>query len=100
MGVVHQPVQDRIRQSVVSQARIPFFRRQLAHDHRRGFAVPIILQVDVRKWLASKLAPKKYGDKVLQEVSGASSNVIQVHSTVTFVRPPNWDDDGNVIECD
>lgn len=28
------------------------------------------LQVDTRKWVASKLAPKKYGDKVQQEVSG------------------------------
>jgi len=30
------------------------------------------LQVDTRKWLLSKLAPKKYGDKI--EVSGDPSN--------------------------
>jgi hypothetical protein len=30
------------------------------------------LQVDTRKWLLSKLAPKKYGDKL--EVSGDAAN--------------------------
>lgn len=28
------------------------------------------LRVDTRKWLMSKLAPKKYGDRIAQEVSG------------------------------
>jgi hypothetical protein len=28
------------------------------------------LQIDTRKWLLSKLDPKKYGDKVQQELSG------------------------------
>jgi len=31
------------------------------------------LQVDARKWKASKLAPKKYGDKVQTEHSGSVS---------------------------
>ncbi len=30
------------------------------------------LRVDTRKWLMSKLAPKKYGDKITQEVTGAN----------------------------
>ena len=46
------------------------------------------LRVDTRKWLLSKLAPKKYGDKVLNEHTGAYGGAIQVASTVTFVRPP------------
>ena len=29
------------------------------------------LRVDARKWAASKLAPKKYGDKISQEISGS-----------------------------
>lgn len=29
------------------------------------------LRVDARKWLMSKMAPKKYGDKITQEVTGA-----------------------------
>lgn len=46
------------------------------------------LRVDARKWLASKMAPKKYGDKIQAEHTGADGGAIQVASTVTFVRPP------------
>lgn len=34
------------------------------------------LQVDARKWLLSKLAPKKWGDKI--EVSGDSENPLKI----------------------
>lgn len=34
------------------------------------------LRVDTRKWIASKLKPKKYGDRVLQEISGIDGNPI------------------------
>jgi hypothetical protein len=34
------------------------------------------LQVDTRKWLLSKLAPKKYGDRI--EVSGDSENPLKI----------------------
>ena len=35
------------------------------------------LQVDARKWLLSKLAPKKYGDKVgVQHEGGVTLNVV------------------------
>ena len=34
------------------------------------------LQVDTRKWLLSKLAPKKYGDKI--EVSGDAANPLKI----------------------
>lgn len=44
------------------------------------------LRVDARKWLASRMAPKKYGDKIQAEHSGPNGGVIQVASTVTFVR--------------
>lgn len=33
---------------------------------------------DNRKWLLSKLAPRKYGDKVQQEVSGPNGGPVQV----------------------
>lgn len=36
------------------------------------------LRVDARKWLASKLLPKKFGDKVQQEVSIASDGIAQL----------------------
>lgn len=29
------------------------------------------LRVDTRKWLMARMAPKKYGDKITQEVTGA-----------------------------
>ncbi len=51
------------------------------------------LRVEARKWLASKMAPKKYGDKVTQEHTGADGGAIQIASTVTFVRPPARDED-------
>jgi hypothetical protein len=42
------------------------------------------LQVDARKWVASKLLPKKYGDKLQQEVSGPDGQPIrQAHSLDT-----------------
>ena len=41
------------------------------------------LQVDTRKWLLSKLAPKKYGDRL--EVAGDASAPIQAAVTVSFV---------------
>jgi hypothetical protein len=36
------------------------------------------LRVDTRKWIASKLKPKKYGDKTTTEVTGADGGPIQV----------------------
>jgi hypothetical protein len=46
------------------------------------------LRVDTRKWLMSKLAPKKYGDKVSAEVTGADgAPLVPPTITVNFVRP-------------
>jgi hypothetical protein len=36
------------------------------------------LRVDARKWKASKLAPKKYGDKVTQEHTGDGGGPINI----------------------
>jgi hypothetical protein len=44
------------------------------------------VRVDARKWVASKLKPKKYGDKVTQEVSGPNGAPLSV--SVTFVGKP------------
>ena len=51
------------------------------------------LRVDARKWLASKMAPKKYGDKLQAELTGANGGAIEVASTVTFVQPKNREDE-------
>ena len=39
------------------------------------------LRVDTRKWAMAKLAPKKYGDKIQQEIVGANGGAIQVNTT-------------------
>lgn len=39
------------------------------------------LQVEARKWIAAKLKPKKYGDKVQTEITGADSGPVQVDIT-------------------
>ena len=36
------------------------------------------LRVDARKWLLSKLAPKKYGDKLEHEVTGANGGPLSM----------------------
>jgi hypothetical protein len=36
------------------------------------------LRVDARKWVAAKLLPKKYGDRIQQEVSGPDGGPIAV----------------------
>lgn len=46
-------------------------------EHRR-------LQVDTRKWMLSKMLPKRYGDKVEQTVQGPNGGPIETKSTVTL----------------
>lgn len=43
------------------------------------------LRVDARKWMAGKLRPKKYGEKL--ELSGDSENPLQHNFTITFKAP-------------
>lgn len=40
------------------------------------------LRVDTRKWALSKMLPKKYGDKITQEHTGADGGPIQSQATV------------------
>lgn len=35
------------------------------------------LRVDTRKWLMSKIAPKKYGERIEQRISGADGGPVQ-----------------------
>lgn len=53
------------------------------------------LRVDARKWLASKLAPTKYGEKVETTVKGDAENPLTVlHAQIsgTSFRPRDDDD--------
>jgi hypothetical protein len=40
------------------------------------------LRVDSRKWLLSKLAAKKYGDKISTEISGPDGGPVQIQPVV------------------
>jgi hypothetical protein len=41
------------------------------------------LRVDTRKWLASKLRPKKYGERTTQEITGPGGGPLAVSATLT-----------------
>lgn len=45
------------------------------------------LRVETRKWIAAKLKPKKYGDKVTNEVTGAGGGPVEHSIQVSFVLP-------------
>lgn len=42
------------------------------------FAARSRLRVDTRKWLMARMAPKKYGDKITQEHTGADGGALKV----------------------
>lgn len=42
------------------------------------------LRVDARKWMASKLAPKKYGDRVTTELTGKDGGAIEVEDKSAY----------------
>lgn len=48
------------------------------------------LRIDTRKWTLARMAPKKYGDKVTQEHTGADGEPLLANLTVTYRKP---DDD-------
>ena len=54
-------------------------------DMRDGSLDPAIgrIEVDARKWFASKFLPKQFGDKLQQEVSGPDGGAL----TVTWLKP-------------
>lgn len=43
------------------------------------------LRVDTRKWIASKLKPKKYGDRIENRLADPDGNALKI--TVTGIRP-------------
>ena len=56
---------------IVEKRLIPLSSDTVAHKR---------LQVDTRKWYLSKVLPKIYGDKVMQEITGADGGPISVAS--------------------
>lgn len=47
------------------------------------------LRVDARKWLMSKMAPKKYGDKITQELTGKDGAQLAAPIVNFYGAPPN-----------
>ncbi len=47
------------------------------------------LRVDTRKWIMARILPKKYGDKVQNEITGKDGAPIEAAITVTFVKSAN-----------
>lgn len=48
------------------------------------------IRIDARKWLLSKLAPKRFGDKVQQEITGKDGGPVEFTKIErVVVRPPN-----------
>lgn len=45
------------------------------------------LRVDARKWVASKLKPKVYGDKVSAEISGPDGGPVETVTRIELVAP-------------
>lgn len=46
------------------------------------------LRVDSRKWLAARMSPKKYGDKVTQEISGPDGGAVATITKIELVAAP------------
>ena len=44
-------------------------------------------RIEARKWLMGKMRPKKYGDRVQTEVTGADGGPIQSEHRIVFVDP-------------
>lgn len=53
----------------------------------KSSAALVRLEAENKKWLMAKLKPKRYGEKVTQEVSGPGGGPIQARIAVEFVRP-------------
>ena len=53
-------------------------------DHQRDR-----LRFDARRWYLSKLAPKRYGDKITQEHTGADGGPVQVQRIERVVVDPS-----------
>jgi hypothetical protein len=51
------------------------------------------VQVDARKWVLARMNPKKYGDRMTNELTGAGGGPIESNMTITFVKSPKRDDD-------
>ncbi len=58
-------------------------------DLPRDDWVRVGMRVDTRKWLLSKLLPKKFGDKIEQQITGKDGAPLSSPTfNIAFVTPP------------
>jgi hypothetical protein len=50
------------------------------------------LQIDARKWVACKLLPRKYGDRVSAEVTGANGGAIKTEKSFPELKDMSDED--------
>ncbi len=60
---------------------------ELVPDHEHIARSRLI--VDTMKWRLSKMAPKRYGDRITQEISGPNGGAIPTRIVVELVRAPS-----------
>lgn len=62
---------------------------QCVDDMRNGVidAQMARVEIDARKWFASKFLPKRYGEKSAVELTGQDGGPIKASVTVEFVKP-------------
>ena len=63
------PMFDEVGEPVLKQVLMPLNSDVVAHKR---------VQIDTRKWMLSKMLPKIYGDKVVQEHVGSGGGAIQL----------------------
>lgn len=68
---------------------------QAIEDMRAGVidAQMARVEIDARKWFASKFLPKRYGDKQTTELTGADGGPIQSANAIMGVKPENVPED-------
>jgi Bacteriophage Sf6, terminase small subunit-like len=85
---LHTPEREVVTHSAINRLSRPIRAREEQADKLAGECLTIAdeveadsaqvakarLQVDVRKWHAGKLAPKKYGDRISHDVKGGGIN--------------------------
>lgn len=76
---VHKEFSEQYARARAEQADAKFDElEELAATATPETASVVKLQVDTRKWVLSRMSPKKYGEKVQQEVSGSDGGPVQI----------------------
>lgn len=79
-AVLRSKVVDQYAQALAALAHAQAEKMEQAIDDMRNGVIDhhmARVEIDARKWFASKFLPKQYGDKIAQEITGADGGPIQ-----------------------